>query len=57
MDKNTSKAQVQPDQGMIYHLEGETRLRTALPSGMQHALAVFAVIQIEQSHCNGGQWP
>lgn len=41
-DKSNTKAQAQQDQEMIYQLEGRPRLRTALPLGMQHVLAMFA---------------
>lgn len=42
MDKTTEKSRAQRDQELIYQLEGRPRLRTALPSGMQHVLAMFA---------------
>ena len=32
----------QRDRNLIYQLEGRPRLRTALPLGMQHVLAMFA---------------
>lgn len=44
MDTNTTsaKTKAQLDQELIYQLEGKPRLRTALPLGMQHVLAMFA---------------
>lgn len=44
MDTNTTsaKTKAQLDQDLIYQLEGKPRLRTALPLGMQHVLAMFA---------------
>lgn len=44
MDTNTAsaKTKAQLDQELIYQLEGKPRLRTALPLGMQHVLAMFA---------------
>ena len=42
MDKTTEKSRAQRDQELIYQLEGRPRLRTALPLGMQHVLAMFA---------------
>lgn len=41
-DTLTKTAGAQTDQELIYQLEGKPRLRTALPLGMQHVLAMFA---------------
>ena len=39
---NIQKTKAQQDQELVYQLEGKPRLRTALPLGMQHVLAMFA---------------
>lgn len=39
--KTKEKKTAQTDQELIYQLEGRPRLRTALPLGMQHVLAMF----------------